>query len=129
MVPLPTTSPERAVAERQLLDRLLGLYSAQRRLYAEVLDLSRRQRELVQQGAPLGRIHHLLEAKKSRLATIDHLEAAEESSKQQWRLGRRQWSAESRATLHRALESVGQVIEEILACEEENDRELLQQCR
>lgn len=129
MVLLPTTSAECAAHERQLLDRLLGLYSAQQRLYGEVLDLSRRQRALVHEGAPLPRIRSLLDAKRSRLATINRLEATEETSKQQWRLGRREWSAESRATLHRALESVGQVIEEILACEEENDRELLQQCR
>jgi hypothetical protein len=129
MVLLPTTSAERATRERQLLDRLIGLYGEQQRLYGEVLDLSRRQRELVHDGAPLPRIRSLLDAKRTRLATINRLEATEETSKQQWRLGRREWSAESRATLHRALESVGQIIEEILACEEENDRELLQQCR
>ena len=129
MVPLPITSAERNAAERHLLDRLLGLYSEQQRIYGEVLDISRHQRELVQDGAPLARIRSLLDAKKTRLATINRLEATEESSKQRWRQGRREWSAESRATLHGALESVGQVIEEILACEEENDRELLQQCR
>ena len=129
MAPLLTTSAERTATERQLLDRLLGLYTEQERIYGEVLDISRRQRELVQDGAPLARIRSLLDAKKTRLATINHLESTEETSKQQWRQGRREWSAESRATLHRALESVGHVIEEILACEEENDRELLQQCR
>ena len=129
MASLSPTIAERAAGERQLLDRLLGLYTEQRRLYGEVLDLSRQQRSLVRTGAPLGRIRSLLEAKKNRLSTINRLEATEESSKLRWRQGRRQWSAESRASLHRALESVGLVIEEILACEEENDRELLQHRR
>ncbi len=129
MAQLLTTSAERNAAERRLLDRLLGLYTEQQRIYGEVLDISRRQRDLVHDGAPLARIRSLLDAKKTRLATINRLEATEESSKQKWRQGRRDWSAESRTTLHRALESVGMVIEEILACEEENDRELLQQCR
>ena len=129
MVLQSTTSAERTLQEHRLLDRLLGLYTEQQRLYGEVLDLSRRQRELVRQGEPLARIRSLLDAKRTRLATINRLEMTEESSKDAWRRGRRQWSADSRVSLHRALESVGNVIEEILACEEENDRELLQQCR
>lgn len=129
MVPQLTTSAERAARERRLLDRLLGLYSEQQRLYGEVLDLSRRQRDMMSAGEPLARVRNLLEAKKSRLDTIRRLELTEDPSKLEWREGRRQWSADGRASLHRALESVGQVIEDILACEEENDRELLQQCR
>lgn len=129
MVSQSTTSAELTSRERRLLDRLLGLYNEQSRLYREVLDLSRRQRDMVQTGEPLPRIRAVLEAKKSRLATISRLEMTEETSKQEWRQGRRNWSAESRTSLHRALESVGNVIEEILVCEEENDRELLQHCR
>jgi len=129
MVLQSTTSAERALLERRLLGRLLGLYTEQQRIYGEVLDLSRRQRDLVQEGEPLARIRRILDAKRTRLATINRLELTEESSKNEWRQGRRQWSADSRVSLHRALESVGNIIEEILACEEENDRELLQQCR
>jgi hypothetical protein len=129
MVSQSITSAEPKTAERRLLDRLLGMYSEQQRLYGEVLDLSRRQKELVREGQPLASIRAVLDAKKSRLSTIQRLELTEETSKHEWRQGRRQWSAESRASLHRALESVGNVIEEILACEEENDRELLHQCR
>ena len=129
MVLQSTTSAERVLRERRLLDRLLGLYTEQKRLYGEVLDLSRRQRDLVQEGEPLARIRSILDAKRTRLATINRLELTEETSKNEWRRGRRQWSADSRVSLHRALESVGNVIEEILACEEENDRELLHQCR
>jgi len=129
MAPLPATSAELAARERRLLDRLIGLYVEQLRLYREVLDLSRRQRDLVRDGAPLAEVRALLAAKKRRLETIRHLDATEAGSREEWRRGRRGWSAEGRTRLHRALESVGQVIEEILACEEENDRELLQQCR
>ncbi len=98
-------------------------------VYGEVLEISRRQRELVHQGAPMAEIRSLLQGKKNRLETIGHLELTETESKERWRQGRPSWSAGGRAQLHRALESVGQIIEEILACEEENDRELLHQCQ
>jgi hypothetical protein len=129
MAPLLSTSAEISARERRLLDRLLGLYAEQQRLYGEVLELSRRQQEMVRQGVPLGEIRSLLQEKKRRLETISRLAMTEDLSKEQWRQGRRAWSAGGRASLHRALESVGQIIEEILACEQENDRELLHQCR
>jgi len=129
MAPLLSTSAEIATRERRLLDRLLGLYNEQKRIYGEVLEISRRQRELVHQGAPMAEIRGLLQGKKVRLETIGHLELTETESKERWRQGRRSWSAGGRAQLHRALESVGLIIEEILACEEENDRELLHQCQ
>jgi hypothetical protein len=124
-----TTNADRSAGERALLDRLLALYAEQQRLYGEVLALSRRQGELVRAGAPLERIRGILQAKMACLSAIDRLETTAETSKRQWRQGRRQWSAEGRASLHRALEAVGEVIEEILACEEETDRELLQHGR
>jgi len=129
MALLISTSAETAASERRLLDRLLGLYAEQERLYGEVLDLSRRQRELIQAGAPLVEVRAVLEQKKSRLQTISRLDLAEARCKDQWRDGRRSWSAEGRTRLHRALEAVGRVIEDILVCEQENDLELLQQSR
>ena len=129
MAPLLSTSAEAAAHERRLLDRLLGLYAEQERLYAEVLDLSRRQRDLVRQGAPLSEVRAVLEQKKARLETIGRLDLTEAAYKDQWRAGRRGWSVGGRTRLHGALEAVGQVIEDILACEQENDRELLQQSR
>lgn len=129
MAPLLSTSAETAAQERRLLDRLLGLYAEQERLYAEILELSRRQRDLVRQGAPLGEVRAVLEQKKQRLETIGRLDLTEAGSKDQWREGRRGWSAVSRTRLHGALETVGRLIEDILACEQENDRELLQQSR
>jgi hypothetical protein len=129
MAPLLSTSAETTTQERRLLDRLLGLYAEQERLYGEVLDLSRRQRDLVRSGAPLPEVRAVLEQKKARLETIGRLDLTEARSKDQWRAGRRDWSADGRTRLHGALEQVGRLIEEILACEEENDRELLHQCR
>ncbi len=48
MAPQLISSADRMALERQLLDRLLGLYAEQKELYGEVLDISRNQRELVQ---------------------------------------------------------------------------------
>jgi hypothetical protein len=124
-----TTSPEATPQERQLLSRLLGLYETQQRLYGEVLTLSRRQRDLVSAGAPLGEIRTLLEAKKARLEAISRLDTNEATTRSAWRQGRRQWTVNGRTQLHQALTAVGRTIEDILACEEENDRELMQHCR
>jgi hypothetical protein len=129
MAPLSTTSPEAPVQEGRLLTSLLGLYAAQRRLYGEVLELSRRQLALVRDGAPLGEIRGVLAAKRARLETIGRLDGERNHDREAWRLGRHRWSPDGRAQLHHALGEVGRVIEEILACEEENDRALLHQGR
>lgn len=124
MAPLLTTS-----VEQQLLDSLLGTYDRQRRLYQDVLEISRQQRDLVRNGAPLSQIRALLQRKRQHLDTIRGLEMQANQNKNRWRQGRPGWSPASRARLHRTLADLGQVIEDILACEEENDVELLQQCR
>lgn len=136
MVPTSTTNPELSAqeigpepGERELLTRLLGLYATQNRLYQEVLQLSRRQTDLVRAGSPLTEIRAILVAKRARLETISHLETTEADSRRQWRHGRHRWTASARARMQRALTDVGRSIEEILASEEENDRELVHYCR
>jgi hypothetical protein len=129
MAPLLSTPADTAAQERRLLDRLLGLYETQERLYGEVLELSRHQNGLVREGAPLARVRTIVEQKKARLETIGRLEMTEQGSKNAWREGRHGWSAAGRTRLHDALDAVGRLIEDILACEEENDRELLRQSR
>ena len=57
------------------------------------------------------------------------LENEEAETRRAWRTGRQLWSASARAQMQRSLSEVGRSIEEILACEEENDRELVQHCR
>ncbi|MBD3221071.1 hypothetical protein GF314_07480 [bacterium] len=129
MAPSPISNAEPGPVEQRLLDRLLGMYAEQQALYDEVLALSRRQRTLVREQAPLSEIRAVLERKQRHLATIRRLELAEHASKDRWQRDRTRWSASGRTRLHRKLEDLGRVIEEILACEEENDLELLQQCR
>ena len=124
-----TTTTDGPALERQLLGRLLGLCDEQRTLYEEVLDLSRQQRELVRSGASLSDVRGVLERKKQRLDMIRRLDLTERDSKQRWREGRAGWSANGRTRLHHALADLGRIIEDILACEEETDLELLQQCR
>ncbi len=124
-----STGPDQSQSEVVLLDHLLGNYGDQQRLYREVLELSRRQLALVRAGAPIGEVRAVLAAKKARLDVIGRLDAGAADHRLSWRRGRSGWSAAGRARLHRALTEVGQIIEDILACEEENDRELLQQCR
>jgi len=129
MAPSVSTPPEVAPQERRLLDRLLGLYAEESRLYGEVLDLSRRQRDAIRQGAPLAEVRTFLARKKTCLETIGRLESIETRNKSQWRDGRGRWSAAGRARLHGALRDVEHLIEQILACEEESDRALLEHVR
>ena len=82
---------------------------------------------LVQQEAPLTEIRKVLVQKKNCLDIISRLEATERHAKQAWDNGRHQWTARGRSQLHLKLGQVGEIIEKILICEEENDLQLIQQ--
>ncbi len=123
--PRTTASDLPPPGERELLGRLLSLYEEEARVYARVLELSRRQGEAVRQGAPFAEIRRLLEQKKGCLDLIARLERGEAATKREWETRRAAMSAEGRARLRTALDRVGGLIEGIIACEEQNDRELL----
>lgn len=110
--------------EAELLGRLLSLYEEEARVYTRVLELSRRQCEAVRQGAPFPEVRRLLEQKKGCLELVARLERGEAASKREWEARRSAMSAEGRARLRAALDRVGALIEGIITCEEQNDREL-----
>lgn len=121
----PTNGNEApAPAEPELLGRLLSLYDEEARVYTRVLELSRRQGEAVRQGAPFSEVRRLLEQKRGCLELIARLERAEAPTKREWERRRASFSAPSRARLRCALDRVGELIESIIACEENNDVEL-----
>jgi hypothetical protein len=125
MAPLPSSTAERGRDEGRLLERLLGLYEEEREVYGRVLDLSRQQGRIVRTGGSLGEVRRVLEQKKACLDLVARLELTERGSKAAWERGRQTWSPEGRARLHAALCRVTALIEEILACEEENDLEMI----
>ncbi len=129
MAPQPTTAGDMLGQEKRLLDRLLVLYTQEQGVYREVLELSRRQGEIVASGGTVEQVRRVLERKNACLEAIRHLEGTEQQAKAAWETGRDGWSAAARARLHQALQEVGQLIEEILLCEEANDRHLLQLTR
>ena len=129
MAPQPTTAGDMLGQEKRLLDRLLVLYTQEQGVYREVLELSRRQGEVVASGGTVEQVRRVLERKNACLEAIRHLEGTEQQAKAAWEVGRDGWSAAARARLHQALQEVGQLIEEILLCEEANDRHLLQLTR
>ena len=124
MAPRLSTAPD-PLHEQRVLGRLLGLYEEQRRVYEQVLDLSRRQGEIVRAGGSLGEVCRILEKKKRCLGLIGRLEMTERGSKTAWESNRQKWSAAGKARLHATLAEVTDIIEEILACEEKNDLELM----
>lgn len=124
-LPRTTATDLPAPGEAELLGRLLSLYDEEARVYTRVLELSRRQGEAVRQGAPFGEIRRLLEQKKGCLDLVARLERGEAATKREWEARRTTMSADGRARLRAALERVGGLIEGIIHCEEQNDRELL----
>lgn len=110
--------------ESELLGRLLSLYEEEARVYSRVLELSQRQGEAVRQGAPFSEIRRLLEQKRGCLELIARLERGEAGSKREWEQRRAAMSPAGRARLRTALDRVGGLIEGIINCEEQNDREL-----
>lgn len=122
--------PGRAATPRpegELLQRLLGLYAEERQIYGQVLELSRRQGEIVRAGGSLGDVRRVLEKKKKCLEIISRLELMEKRNKQEWERRRQEFSRGNRLQLQQALNQVSGLIEEILACEERNDLELIEQ--
>lgn len=124
-LPRTTAIDQPAPGEAELLGRLLSLYDEEARVYTRVLELSRRQGEAVRQGAPFGEIRRLLEQKKGCLDLVARLERGEAATKREWESRRAAMSADGRARLRAALDRVGGLIEAIIHCEEQNDRELL----
>lgn len=129
MAPLPSTGPEAPPAERRILDGLVTLYEEQRRLYLEVLELSRRQGEIIRSDGGMDRVRAVLEQKKEHLGTISRLDRTEQDRKAAWLRGRDRWSAAGRKRLHESINAVTKVVEEIVACEERNDLELIARTR
>lgn len=129
MVQLPPRIPETRRSERELLDRLLGLYEEERQLYARVLELSREQGATVSRGGSLASVRRILEQKKQCLDLIGRLELTEHRAKVEWEKGRQQWSSSGRRHLHDAVQEVTELIEEILIREEKNDLILIEQTR
>lgn len=112
-----------------MLRRLMALYEEEIQIYQQVLELSREQGTLIKQGRNITEIRRLLEKKKNCLDIISRLEATEKTAKREWNLGRTSWSARGCTQLHEVLAQVGQIIEEILLIEEENDLQLIAKTR
>ncbi len=129
MAQLPPPIPELPRCERDLLDRLLGLYEEERQLYAQVLELSRAQGESIRRGGSLAGVRRILEQKKKCLDLIGRLELTEHRAKVEWEKGRQGWSTSGRRNLHEAVQEVTKLIEDILICEEKNDFILIEQTR
>jgi len=121
----PATMP----APDRLVDRLLGLYAEEAGLYRRVRDLSRHQLEAVRGGAELAEVRRLLAEKKACLDSVDRLEQTEKQSKEIWRAERDRCRPESRGRLHRALQEITGLIEEIIRCEEKCDTELVRRAK
>jgi hypothetical protein len=115
-----------AAGEEPLLARLLGLYGRQMEVYQRILELSRQQGVLVRRGASLPDVRRILQEKRECLDQIAALDRADGGARALWRQGHHEWSAGGRARIHQLLQEVGALIEEILVCEEENDRCLLE---
>lgn len=129
MALLPPQILESGRSERELLDRLLGLYEEERQLYAQVLEHSREQGEAVRRGGTLAGVRRILEQKKQCLDLIGRLELTEHRAKVEWEKGRQGWSTAGRRHLHEAVQEIAGLIEDILICEEKNDLILIEQTR
>jgi len=122
----PFSVPDPAAREGRLLADLLSLYAEEVRLYQQILALSRQQGATVRRGGDLREIQAILEQKQECLEVINRLEKADGGARSLWENGKEKWSSEGQARLHTVLRQVSSLIEQILSCEEETDRYLLQ---
>lgn len=123
---IPSPRPLDPGRERaDLVGRLLELYRHELEIYRRVLALAERQGELVRREAGFGEIRSVLEEKKRCLAVIARLEKDETAARSAWERERDGLPAEERGRVHRALQAVADLIENILRVEEANDDELI----
>ena len=121
------TSPERRQAESDLLERLLGLYAQEEQLYTRVLALAAQQYEVIHSGSAIAAIRRILARKQSCLEEIGRLEAEESAARADWERRHGVWSPAGWSRLLAGRARITALIEEILVCEERNDRELIAQ--
>jgi len=122
-----TTHADGSVAGPATVESLLQLCEDERRLYERVLEHARRQGEIVRQGGGLAALRRILGAKRACLEEIARLEAAQGVVRANAAGGPDAWSPSDQARLHVARARIATLVEEILACEDRNDRELLDQ--
>jgi hypothetical protein len=124
-----TTHADGPVAGPSSVERLLQLCEEERCLYERVLEHARRQGEIVRQGGGIAALRRILGAKRACLEEIARLEAAQGVVRANAAGGADAWTPADQARLHVARARIATLVEEILACEERNDRELLDQTR
>jgi flagellar biosynthesis/type III secretory pathway chaperone len=112
-----------------LLQRLLELYEQEQRIYGRVLDLSQEQGEIIRSDGAFEKLKGVLTRKRECLDAISSLEQSRSRDRTAWLASRDDWSGPRKAALQRSLQRVTSLIEEILRCEEENDRILLEKTR
>jgi hypothetical protein len=129
MVPPRLTTLDSPTSEALLLSKLLSLYAEEKRIYQRILQLTRQQGQIVRSGGEIRDVRRILEQKRDCLDSIARLEGAEGSNRRSWEEGRDRWSGSARARLQSAIQEVANLVEAILASEEQNDRLLLAQGR
>ena len=122
MAPTTSTPLETPTGGPDLLDGLIETYGRERVLYREVLQLSREQAALVERGEGLAGIRRLLDAKRERLDEIARLERGSTAARAEWERVRHVRSGVQPVRLQQSLQAVGELIEQILQVETENDR-------
>ena len=84
---------------------------------------------ILSQGGGMAAVRRILGAKRACLEEIARLEAAQGVVRANAAGGPDAWSPSDQARVHVARARIATLVEEILACEERNDRELLDQAQ
>ncbi len=120
------TPAETSTAPQMLLEGLIDLFARERVLYEEVLQLSRDQADLIRDGESLRGIRRVLEAKRERLDEIARLERRGAEARACWERHRGDLRGSLPVRLQQSLVSMGELIEQILQVEAENDKLFLE---
>jgi hypothetical protein len=122
MTPTASTPVDRSAPVSALCETLIEMYRCERELYRDVLRMSRDQADLVRSGESFSRLRHLLTSKRHRLDEIARLEERHALVRRSWELRRGELGGSLPVRLQQSLQAVGELIEEILKVEAENDR-------
>lgn len=100
---------------------LLELFGQEQACYTSLLDLSRQQRAAIQAGE-VPRLLELLGFKQSLLADVGHIEDRLSPFKQGWDSVRRSLDENQRSVLDVALQTVAELIGELIELERESEQ-------
>lgn len=125
--PSPTTTPGAAgnADPERVYERFVADLQEIQALYTRLTELTRDQSRILQQGVSEDLLH-LAEAKEREMARLEVIEERMRGTRDVWESVQSRLSEHQKSTVKSLMEAVSQVLKDLVALEEEENRRLLE---